>query len=138
VVDDMSATREMLVEALAFIGYEASSAEGGAAALELVGRLRPDAVCLDIWMNGMTGGDVLDRLTRDHPGLPVVIITADPLIDTRHDMCARGAVGYLSKPFDLEQLGDALASAVQRRNRLVLPRKRLSRRNGRSSKLAGA
>jgi CheY-like chemotaxis protein len=65
-------------------------------------------------MDGMSGGDVLDRLTRDHPALPVVIVTADPLLDTRHDLCARGAVGYVSKPFDLKQLGNVLASAIGR------------------------
>jgi two-component system OmpR family response regulator len=116
VVDDLSPTREMLVEALAYLGYEASSAEDGATALELVSRFRPAAVCLDLWMCGMSGGDVLDRLTRDHPGLPVIMVTADPLIDTRHAMCARGAVGYLSKPFDLEQLGDVLGSALGRKH----------------------
>jgi DNA-binding NtrC family response regulator len=112
VVDDMPAARELLVAAVAFIGYEASGVGDGATALELVARCRPDAVCLDLWLDGMSGGDVLDRLARDHPTLPVVIVTADPLLDTRHDLCARGAVGYLAKPFDLEQLGDVLASAI--------------------------
>jgi DNA-binding NtrC family response regulator len=79
----------------------------------LVPEVDPDLVCLDLWMEGMPGLDVLDRLTHDHPRLPVVIITADPFSETMHEAPARGAVGYVSKPFTIDQLRSAVSAALR-------------------------
>jgi CheY-like chemotaxis protein len=114
VVDDEAEVRGVLAEFLEALGHEVSEADNGAAALSLVADSRPDAVCLDLWMNGMPGLEVLDRLTRAHPELPVVIVTADPLTDTMQDARARGAFDYVRKPFDLSQLARVLAAAIAR------------------------
>jgi two-component system response regulator AtoC len=114
VVDDDANVRAVLAETLVALGCEVTEAADGTIALELVPRIMPDAVCLDLWMDGLPGLEVLDRLTREHPGLPVVIVTADPLIDTMRDARAHGAFGYIRKPFDLGQLRQVLASALGR------------------------
>jgi CheY-like chemotaxis protein len=113
VVDDDADVREILAETLVAIGYEVTEADNGARALELVPQLSPDAVCLDLWMAGLPGLEVLDCLTRDHPGLPVVIVTADPLLETMDDARARGAKGYILKPFDFSQLRRVLESVIR-------------------------
>jgi DNA-binding NtrC family response regulator len=114
VVDDEPQVREVLVELLADMGHDVTQAENGAAALTAVARSRPDAVCLDLWMDGMSGLEVLDHLIREHPGLPVVIVTADPFTDTMEDARARGAFDYIRKPFDVPQLQRVLESALAR------------------------
>jgi CheY-like chemotaxis protein len=105
--------RGVLVEALRGLGCDVTEAATGAAALQLVAQQRPDVVCLDLWMDGMTGLEVLDRLTRDYPGVPVVIVTADPVSDTMREAQARGAVAYVAKPFKLGQLRSAVAAALR-------------------------
>jgi CheY-like chemotaxis protein len=114
VVDDEAEVRSVLAEFVEALGHDVSEAENGPAALTQVARSQPDAICLDLWMDGMSGLEVLDRIARDYPGLPVVIVTADPLTDTMHDAFARGAFAYVSKPFDLTQLRKVLTSAVSR------------------------
>lgn len=116
VVDDDAGVRSVLVELLETLGHDVTEADSGAVALTSVAEHRPDVVCLDLWMDGMPGMEVLDRLRRDHPKLPVIVVTADPLSDTMRDALARGAFGYLPKPFDVPQLKRVLAAA------LALPR----------------
>jgi CheY-like chemotaxis protein len=112
VVDDDPGVRQVLVDFLEALGHEVTEAENGTGALAITARSRPDAVCLDLWMDGMSGLEVLDRLTRDHPGLPVVIVTADPLTDTIAEARARGAFDYLLKPFEISDLQRILAAAM--------------------------
>jgi DNA-binding NtrC family response regulator len=114
VVDDEAEVRGLLAEFLGSLGHDVSEAEDGAAALSLVARSRPDAVCLDLWMSGMPGLEVLDRLTHTHPGLPVVVVTADPLTDTMHEARALGAFDYIIKPFDVSHLARVLTAAIGR------------------------
>jgi CheY-like chemotaxis protein len=114
VVDDDPGVRQVLVDFLEALGHQVSEAENGAGALALVAGERPDAVCLDLWMDGMTGLEVLDHLTRDHPGLPVVIVTADPLTDTIAEARARGAFDYVLKPFEISDLHRILTAAMTR------------------------
>jgi CheY-like chemotaxis protein len=114
VVDDDSGVRQVLVDFLEALGHQVTEAENGAGALAVVAGHRPDAVCLDLWMDGMSGLEVLDHLTRDHPGLPVVIVTADPLTDTIAEARARGAFDYVLKPFEIADLHRILTAAMAR------------------------
>jgi CheY-like chemotaxis protein len=116
VVDDDPEVRGALVDLLESLGHDVAEADSGAVALTSVAASRPDVVCLDLWMDGMPGLEVLDRLNREHPRLPVIIVTADPLIETMRDARARGAFDYVLKPFDVLQLKRVLAAA------LALPR----------------
>ena len=114
VVDDDQGVRQVLADFLEALGHQVTEADNGAGALALVADSRPDAVCLDLWMDGMSGLEVLDHLTRDHPGLPVVIVTADPLTDTIAEARARGAFDYVRKPFEMSDLQRILTSALTR------------------------
>ena len=58
VVDDEAEVRGVLAEFFQALGHDVSQAENGPAALTLVARSRPDAVCLDLWMDGMPGLEV--------------------------------------------------------------------------------
>ena len=117
IIDDSELIRGLLSDVVASLGYTPIGADGGAAGLEMAAAVDPDAVCLDLWMQDMPGLDVLDRLQHLRPGLPVIIITADPLSDMNAECRARGAYEYIVKPFEVEQVQRALQSAMSHSER---------------------
>ena len=90
------------------VGEATSAAE----ALEAVERLRPDAVLLDIRMEGGDGLNTLGRLKLDHQDLPIVLFSAydNPTYIAR--AVALGAAGYVLKAAPTERLIDALNTAL--------------------------
>jgi two-component system nitrogen regulation response regulator GlnG len=92
---------------------EVAVAPTGRQALEMVERERPDAVVLDVCLGDMQGLDVLDRLRRIDPRLPVILITAYGSTDTAIEAMKRGAVEYLLKPVDFHQLREAVQQALE-------------------------
>jgi DNA-binding NtrC family response regulator len=115
IIDDNKETRAMLAGVVTSLGYAPIEADGVAAGLERATSSRPDAVCLDLWMAGTGGLDVLDGLHRIRPELPVIIVTADPLTDMNLESHARAAVDFIVKPFEIAQVRRALLAAMTRR-----------------------
>jgi response regulator of citrate/malate metabolism len=85
-------------------------ASTGQAALDEVARLRPDLVLLDVHLPDMTGIDVLRRLRAGGDDVGVLVVTAAREADTVRAAAAGGAVHYLVKPFDYEDLRVRLES----------------------------
>jgi DNA-binding response OmpR family regulator len=85
-------------------GFAVASAPDGAAALEAIARGRPDLVVLDLLLPRIDGLTVLERLTREHPTLPVVIVSARSDLPTKLRGFELGAWDYLGKPFSLDEL----------------------------------
>ena len=112
IIDDTDEVRDLLASVVADMGYTAITAPGGREGLELAAAARPDVICLDLWMDDMSGLEVLDRLQRVRPDLPVIIITADPLTDMNGEARARGAFEYILKPFEINQVRRALLAAL--------------------------
>ena len=85
----------------ALAGFEVvGSAPTGAAALEAVGRLRPDLVLLDVYLPDMTGLEVLRRLRAQGSSADVVVISAARDVDSIRSALHGGVLHYLVKPFD--------------------------------------
>ncbi|HEY3962834.1 MAG TPA: response regulator, partial [Gaiellaceae bacterium] len=111
VVDDDLVTCELLCEVFTQEGFLAEYAQSGDAALKMIARSRPDVMVSDIRMKaGLDGLALLDRVRRDCPGVPVVLITAFGSIETAIRAVKEGAFDYISKPFDIA----ALVSTVRR------------------------
>ena len=85
-------------------------ASSGQAALDDIARLRPDLVLLDVHLPDMTGIDVLRRLRADGDDVGVLMVTAAREADTVRAAASGGAVHYLVKPFDYEDLRVRLES----------------------------
>ena len=85
-------------------------ANSGQAALDDIARLRPDLVLLDVHLPDMTGIDVLRRLRAAGDDVGVLMVTAAREADTVRAAAAGGAVHYLVKPFDYEDLQVRLES----------------------------
>ncbi|MCB9682297.1 MAG: sigma-54-dependent Fis family transcriptional regulator [Alphaproteobacteria bacterium] len=105
VVDDEELIRWSLVEHLRGLGHEVREAENGAVALDAIAADPPELVLLDLKMPGLGGLDVLQRLREREIDLPVVVLTADSTVDSAVDATRLGARTYLTKPFDLEEVG---------------------------------
>jgi two-component system, sensor histidine kinase and response regulator len=95
--------------------YEVLLADGGDQALALVDRHPVDVAILDIRMSGMSGVELLEQLKQRDPAIEVVMLTAYETIETARQALKHGACDYLTKPFDLETMRAAIASAMDRR-----------------------
>ena len=82
----------------------------GYGALELVENNNFDLVLLDMRMTGMDGLGTLTLLKKKFPALDVRIMTAYEELDVLNEAKNRGAKGYLSKPFDIEELLNVINS----------------------------
>ncbi len=85
-------------------------ASSGQAALADIARLRPDLVLLDVHLPDMTGIEVLRRLRADGDDVGVLVVTAAREADTVRAAASGGAVHYLVKPFDYDDLRVRLES----------------------------
>ena len=116
VVDDEPAVRGIIAAMLTHLGYAAITASSASEALESL-REDPayDLVLSDIMMPGIDGITLLDRVNADHPGIPVVLITAVQDIHVATNAFRRGAVDYLLKPFERVQLESVVSRAIEHR-----------------------
>lgn len=95
-------------------------ARTGAEAIELVKRLRPDLVLLDIYLPDMSGIDVLRGLRgSDRPPIDVIAITAAKDVATLRAAMHGGVVHYLIKPFRGEALQERLRGYAAARERMA-------------------
>ena len=115
VVDDEDDIREIAVLALEAVqGWQVHPVRSGAEAADVVARVRPDAVLLDVMMPGQDGPATLAELRRrdDTRDVPVVFLTAKAQASERAALEAMGAAGVLAKPFDPMALGADLEAVL--------------------------
>jgi CheY-like chemotaxis protein len=115
VVDDDRLLLRLVELNLGKIGIRVLLAESGKEALRLAQEERPDVILLDIMMPIMDGYEVMYRLkssseTRD---IPVIMLTAKSNPHDRQRFQEMGAVGYITKPFRLDELRSAVKQAIE-------------------------
>lgn len=103
-VDDDDGFRTALARALERRGLSVRAVADGATALAAQRQERIDWVVLDLRLHGECGIDLVERLLAQCPAVEIVILTAYGSIATAVDAIKRGAVDYLSKPVDPDQL----------------------------------
>ncbi|MEW6275549.1 MAG: sigma-54 dependent transcriptional regulator [Bacillota bacterium] len=104
IIDDEKHLCWALEKAMRQEGYQALSTTSSKKGLELIKEESPSLVILDLKMPEMDGLEVLRRAREILPGLPVIILTAHGTIETAIEAMKIGAVDYLTKPFDLDEL----------------------------------
>jgi putative nucleotidyltransferase with HDIG domain len=115
VVDDESHVRSMLGATLEHQGYEVLLADSGRQATEILEQETFDLVLTDIVMQDGNGLALLERIRGQHPGLPVVMVSAIHDISVAIDSMRRGAYDYLLKPFEREHLIATVLRALEHR-----------------------
>ena len=106
IVDDEADIRMLIGGILEDDGHQTRAAADSTAAIEAIHTRRPSLVVLDIWLQGspMDGLEVLDIIKRDHPDVPVVVISGHGNIETAVASIKRGAYEYIEKPFKADRL----------------------------------
>src|SRR5690606_14296946 len=97
-------------------GYDVMTAEGGGRGLELLGSEASSIalVLLDMRMPGMDGLEVLERIVRFHPSIPVIMLTGENSIDLVVRAMKAGATNYIYKGSSPYELLTAVKPAVER------------------------
>jgi PAS domain S-box-containing protein len=114
VVDDEPGVRAALAEIL-HPKYQVMTAENGSAALQVLSTSPADLVLLDLKMPDMNGIDVLRAIKEADTSVEAILITAYASLDSIRGAMAYGASGYLTKPFQENEVEEAVAKALARR-----------------------
>jgi len=114
IVDDEKNMRLSLETMLQDEGYSARSVESAEGGLGLIESQSFFMVITDAHLGGMTGYEFLARLRQKRPELPVLIITAYATPRLAVEAIRAGAIDYLSKPFEPEELLHAVARCAER------------------------
>jgi two-component system nitrogen regulation response regulator GlnG len=112
IIDDDRSIRWVLEKALTQAEMDVSSFESGDEVLLQLKRGLPDVIITDIRMPGMSGLELLEQLGREHPELPVIIMTAHSDLDSAVSAYQGGAFEYLPKPFDVDEAVELARKAV--------------------------
>lgn len=115
IVDDERDIRELIADILSDEGYETRMAANSAQAFGEVNQAAPDLVILDIWLreSEFDGIDILKRLQRDNPQVPVVIISGHGNIEIAVAAVKQGAYDFIEKPFNIDQLMVVVRRALE-------------------------
>ncbi|MGA7801414.1 MAG: response regulator [Gammaproteobacteria bacterium] len=113
IADDQFAVRQLLRLMLQEGGYEVvGEATHGDSALEMCDRLRPQLLCLDIFMPHKNGIEVLQQVRVEFPQMKVLIISAESTSARVKEALELGAAGFIVKPFNSTTVLDAVAQVL--------------------------
>src|SRR3954469_22178433 len=129
IVDDEADIRMLIAGILEDEGMKNRQAGDADQAIAAVGARRPSLVILDIWLQGsrLDGIQILAELKRDHPNIPILMISGHGTIETAVSAIKQGAYDFIEKPFKSDRLllmiRRALETAELRRENADLKRR---------------
>jgi len=103
-----------LIEYFESLGFVVYGVRSGDLAYEIAGRIKPDLIITDLIMPGLSGLAFLQKL-KSLPAtdsLPVIILSARVEAEIREQTAALGAVDFVTKPFSLDRLREAVNTAL--------------------------
>jgi len=121
VVDDEKRFRQLYADTLSTAGYTVKTAASAEAALALIQAETPDMMISDVRMPGMDGLELLNRVRRQFSEIPFILVTAYSSVRDAVGALKFGAVDYLEKPVDLDELLTVVAEALGHRVKTDLP-----------------
>jgi two-component system, NtrC family, response regulator AtoC len=131
IVDDETNIRLVLSAMLKKEGYNVASATDGLEAIQVLRAGNIDVVVTDLKMPNLDGMGLLDHITGHYPEVPVIIITAHGTVATAVEALKKGALDYITKPFELDDLKNIISKAIKTRalneNELFAPPEEIER-----------
>ncbi|MEM8979130.1 MAG: sigma-54 dependent transcriptional regulator [Pseudomonadota bacterium] len=132
ITDDERDIRELIGDILKDEGYQVALADSSSACLASLRDEIPSLMILDIWLKDseMDGIDILKMVKREHPEVPVVIISGHGNIEIAVAAIKQGAYDFIEKPFNIDQLMVVISRAMEtarlRRENTALKRRDVS------------
>lgn len=114
IADDDSSIRLVLSQAFSRLGYQVRATGNVATLMKWVGEGEGDLVVTDVMMPDENVLNVLPRIRRERPKLPVIVMSAQNTLLTAVGAADAGAFEYVSKPFDLDEVTAAARRALSR------------------------
>jgi len=112
-LDDDDLIVSMLARSLKREGYEVQAETSPEGVLEKIRSFSPQVLILDLKLPGTSGMEILEELTEAGVGCQVVMLTSDDSAESAVKAMKEGAVDYLTKPFDLEEVKVVIAAALE-------------------------
>ena len=109
IVDDSPLDRRLAARFLEEVGFNVLTVENGVVALDQIATARPDVVLTDMQMPELDGLGLVERMTLEHPSIPVIVMTAFGSETTAVTALQRGAASYVPK----KDLSKDLVSTVK-------------------------
>lgn len=115
VIDDDPDTRDVLEHILTEEGYEVIRAADGKQGVNLAQKIKPNLIMCDIKMPGLDGFEVenLLKTSGETVKIPIIMITGTGDLDAIQKSFSRGAISYLIKPFDFEEVKKKVKFVLQ-------------------------
>jgi diguanylate cyclase (GGDEF)-like protein/PAS domain S-box-containing protein len=104
------------------LGYEVSVANSGEMALQEIAAKPFDLIITDLVMEGISGYDILDFVSREKLDIPVIVLTGLGSVDAAVKALKQGAYDYILKPFDLDSFKVSIRRAIEKRQLEMLQR----------------
>ena len=139
ITDDERDIRELISDILKDEGYTTRLAGTSDECMAQIEKEPPSLMILDIWLkdSAMDGIDILKAVKRDHPGIPVVIISGHGNIEIAVAAIKQGAYDFIEKPFNIDQLMVVIGRAMET-SRLRRENVELKRGGGAAPEMLGA
>ncbi|MFC2170170.1 sigma-54-dependent transcriptional regulator [Acidobacteriota bacterium] len=115
IIDDEKSILDLLTRVFKKEGYLVEGASSASKALEMIANNGFDLVLTDIKLPEFSGMEILRYVTEKKQGLPVIVITAYGTIKQAVEAFKVGAVDYVVKPFDIDELKIIVAQAIEKR-----------------------
>jgi two-component system nitrogen regulation response regulator GlnG len=113
IIDDDKSIRWVLEKALHKADIQTRSFPDASKIIESLQREMPDALLTDIRMPGIDGIQLLKKVQRSYPQLPVIVMTAHSDLDSAVSAFHEGAFEYLAKPFDIKDITERVLRACK-------------------------
>jgi two-component system response regulator AtoC len=114
-VDDEEGFRTAIAEQLADQGFRVEQAGTGEAALERLSEFAFDILITDLRLPGLDGRKLLDEALTRYPDIIAIVITGFGTVREAVEVTRQGAEGFITKPFQFEELRHELSTAIERR-----------------------
>ena len=138
IIEDEVAIRRVLSKIISeeSASYQVFEAEDGLKGLEMLLKEEYDLILCDIKMPKMDGVEVLEKIKKANPTIPVVMISGHGDLETAVNTMRLGAFDYISKPPDLNRLLNTVRNALVRKD-LVVENKRLKKKISKRYEMIG-
>ena len=121
IVDDDKSIRWVLEKALTKVNFNVFCFENAESMINNFDKNEPSVIISDIRMPGLNGIDMMEKIKREYPHIPIIIMTAFSDLETTVKSLKKGAYEYITKPFDLDEIISLVKKASE-----ISPNKNLS------------